>query len=277
MAGIPHDQVGSLRLAARASRDLDPTALGHGVGRVEQQVQQHLAQLGWIHGHSSEHRAVGQVHAHLDRAMPVQRRAGPARPRHLKRGEHRLVDVGRRRGRLGSRPRQTLQVAHDARAVERRLADGNDGLARGQRQLVRMQQLDLAEDRRQQVVEVVRHARRHFADCAQLLGVQKLRIQASRLGDVRVNVDTSDHLADRATHRRRIALHDALRLGRQLPFTFVDLRGFGDQLAQARDERVSFPQPGFGGAKDLVLMKANGPLHAEQAQERFVRDAHRPI
>ena len=101
-----------------------------------------------------------------------------------------------------------------------------------------MQQLGLADDRRQHVVEVVRDAGRHLADGAQLFGVEQLGIQAARLGDVGVHLDASDDLADLAAHRRGVALDDARRIGRQLPFAFVDLGRVGDQLAHAGQERV---------------------------------------
>src|SRR5207302_4496161 len=108
---------------------------------------------------------------------------------HLDRGSHRLVQVSGGGRRLDARPRQTLQVADDASAVQRRLTNGGDGLARRRLQLIGMQQLDLTQDGGKQVVEIVRYARRHLADGAQLLRVQQLRVQAPRLGDLGVDVD----------------------------------------------------------------------------------------
>ena len=94
-----------------------------------------------------------------------------------------------------------------------------------------MQQLDLTQDGGKQVVEIVRYARRHLADGAQLLRVQQLRVQPPRLGDLGVDVDAPDHLADQTAHRRRVALDDARRVGCQLPFALVDLSRPRDQLA----------------------------------------------
>ena len=159
--------------------------------------------------------------------MAVQRGAGPARTGHLDRQLDGLVEVGGRRGSLGSRSSQTLQIADHARAVERSLADRVDRQAGGGRLIFGMQQLRLADDRSQHVVEVVRDAGGHLADRAQLFGVEQLGIQPPRLGDVGVDVDPADDFADQAAHRRGVALHDARRIGGQLPFAFVDLGRVG--------------------------------------------------
>jgi len=64
-----------------------------------------------------------------------------------------------------------------------------------------MQQLCLADDRSEHIVEVMCDAGCHLADGAQLFGVEQLGIQPARLGDVGVDVDSPDDLANQTAHR----------------------------------------------------------------------------
>ena len=131
----------------------------------------------------------------------MQRGARPARACHFDSQLDGLVESSGGRRSLRPRAGQALQVAHHARAVEGGLADGADRQAGRRWLVVKMQQLRLADDRSEHVVEVVRDAGGHLADGAQLFGVEQLGIQPTRLGDVGVDVDSPDDLADQAAHR----------------------------------------------------------------------------
>ena len=164
----------------RVVRAGDPqvAAGGHGVHRVQHHVREHLAQLGGGPGDGLRRTQVQvQVHQHAAALGPRL----PCRPRQLDDAVEHPVHVDRLEALSLAHARELLHAAHRLRAVERSLLDdvelaAHAGIVHGLEQ-----ELRAAEDRRQDVVEVVGDAAGHLAQRVQLRRLDQLRLGGAQL------------------------------------------------------------------------------------------------
>ena len=171
-------------------------ALGHGVAGVDRQIHQHLLDLAGIRVHDAEviveHRGdldvlAQQAPQHLERVLDDGAQIECHRLDHLAAGKREQLAS------QSSRPFGRLRDLLDAAA------------GRVVRLQVQHRQLGVAEDRGQQVVEVVSDAAGEPADALQLLGLRELVLESAALGDVLDQAVVADQrsVGRVLRHRRR--------------------------------------------------------------------------
>ena len=155
--------------------DRELAAVRHGVAGVDREVDHDLLELVHVGLDGPEVAAVAEVE--LD---PL---AEQALQEHRQVGEP-VVEVEHLRPqRLAARKRQ--QLAHEARGPVGVLLDLHDVLeGRVGRPVVREQQIGIADDRLQHVVEVVRDAAGELADGVHLLRLGELLLHEAQIGGV---------------------------------------------------------------------------------------------
>ena len=143
-------------------------ALRHGVARIHHQVHQHLFDLSRIRAHHSQVRPQRQLQIDILADQPPQHR-GQAR--------HQLIQV-QHPGLQDLRPAVSQQLLGQRC---RALAGLQDLLRRVMIRIARLQrvqdQLAVARDDGQQIIEIVRHAARQHAHRFHLLRLPQLRFQ----------------------------------------------------------------------------------------------------
>jgi len=231
-AAFVADRAAALLLVA-GDPHRDSSAAGHRVARVDQEVEQHLFELGRIDAHGR-----GRI-AGFDGEFDVlaEQRVGQfAQGRHH-RGQidhARLVAVA---------PGEGQQPPGGRRALLRRRQDALHVSAEFRlRAELRAQQLRLAHDRGEDVVEVVHHAARQAADRLHLLRLQELVLDLVAFA---AHLQQASPFAEIPDDRHRVEL--ALVLDR----VGVDLGGQGRAVAapqlglqvQALASPQSFPEP----------------------------------
>jgi len=121
--------------------------------------------------------------ADVDRDAAARHLFAPAGLRDLERVAHDLVQIDRDERLVAADARELLEPAHGLRAVERRALDHLQPLAQARVLDPLQEELRAAEDRREQVVEVVRDARGHLAERAQLLRAHELVLGGRQLAE----------------------------------------------------------------------------------------------
>ena len=101
--------------------------------------------------------------------------------RDFQRPAHDLVEVDRDERLVAAGAREFLQPADGLRPVEGRALDNLQPLAELRILQALQRELSAAQDRRQQIVEVVRHARGHLAERAELLRAHELVLRRGEL------------------------------------------------------------------------------------------------
>ena len=177
----PHPRVADAQLDTvgdRGGGERQCTAGGHRVHGVEDEVRHRLAQLGRIAGHAG-HRP--QRRPHVDHHAAAERFVSPARLRHLERVAHDGVQVHRHQRLVLAHAGEVLKPSHGLGAVEGRALDDLHPLAELRIGDLAERELGAAEDGREQVVEVVRHARRHLPERPQLLRAHEMVLGGAQL------------------------------------------------------------------------------------------------
>ena len=188
--------------------DDEMAALGHGVARVDRQVQQGVLDLTRIGHHHRDARSQPRLDADLLAQAAAQQ------------VDH-AVDQGVQVDRLGVQglpPPEGEQAAGELGAERRRLLGLLQNLAVVGVGHTPLQQFQIAGDHRQQVVEVVRDAAGQLADRLHLLGLAQLLLHALARRDVADEAGEDllarkHYLADRELDREDRAVL-ALRLHR---------------------------------------------------------------
>ena len=260
--------VGGPRLGHRADAgaDRERAAVGHRIARVQRHVQHRRFERRWIH---ERHARVGDRHG-LDANGRAERAAQKPDDALDER-----VDVDRLRIQEAA-PRERQQVAGEVSAVHRRAKDGVDDLVgvRIVRQ-IRSQQLDVAEDDREDVVEVVRDAAGQLADGFHLLRseqrfarlLQRL-VRLLQLGDVvrdAVEAQNLSVLVAVDALRHEIRLPRAALAGRD---AFERLRLPGGEHLTIRLEEAA--RGLFGIQLEVALADDLGRRFSDEAGERLV-------
>ncbi len=265
---------------ARAQRD--PTALAHRVARVDDEIDDDLLELIEVGLHQPQIASVHDVELDRFADQPAQQ--------HLQFRQH-LAELQRLRTQ-GLPAREREQLAHQPRRAVGVLLDLHDVLeGRIGRPMVGEQQIGIADDRGQHVVEIVGDAAGELADRLHLLALREVLLQRALLGGVerehdgagafvamRVrggdeearragalalqrDVDGRDvalafaRCGDRLTQRRAIALGDAA-IDRGTAFA-------GARLQRKRSE----PCEGAVGAQDDALQVDRGDRHRRRIEE----------
>ena len=169
-----------------ARLDGQHAAVGHGVAGVDDQVHQHLLELRRVEADAAE------IARGDDAQLDVLADDAPQQVLHLHDQRVEIDDA-----RLGDLPaREAEELPGQRRAALGGVADAAEVLVR---RVVAFElgagHLDVAEDGRQQVVEVVGDAAGEAADALHLLGLQELRFEPLALGDVLHHAEHADRLA----------------------------------------------------------------------------------
>ena len=183
--------------------DRELAALRHGITGVDREVHDHLLDLAGIRPHGGE---VGrEPRGELDvlAQQPAQ---------HVLRFRHEAVQVDHFRLHH-LLPAEGEQLAGEPRRAVGRLADLGDVFSArvGGAQVIQ-QQVGIAGDRREDVVEVVRHAAGQAPHSLHLLRLAQLLLQADALGDVARGAEDSDQLALAELGRGRELAHPIVAL-----------------------------------------------------------------
>jgi hypothetical protein len=164
-------------------------ALGHGVARVDREVEHDLLQTHRVDDHGPERGLGDRVDLDpLAEGAPQEQVHAPEtfvevhRPRRHHRAPGEREEVAGQLGRPLRRPEHLLEVVEPL------------GLH------VLAQELSRAEDRRQEVVEIVRDAAREAADAVHLLRLHQLRLEAPLLAHVAVDEPRAHGDAVGVTH-----------------------------------------------------------------------------
>ena len=124
----------------------------------------------------------------------------------------------------GLAAREGEQLAHEARGPVRVLLDLHDVLeGRIRRPVVGEQQVAVADDGLQHVVEVVRHAAGELADRVHLLGLGELLLDLAQVGGVEGVEDRRLAVRARIADRRDPDAHRAAAFSRRLQFERRDV------------------------------------------------------
>ena len=238
---------------------------GHGVARIQEQIQEHLLQPVARSQHRRQFRIQVPNHLHLAGAERMRQQ----RERFL----HHLVQAHRLKFRRAG-ARKIQQVIHDFARPERLLDDLVDQrLPRIARRQLLGQHLDVVRDHRQRRIHFVRHARRQQAQRGQLLGLQELVLQVRALRDVVQQDQPPDALAFLAHQRRHRDVHH------QVPLRARAQR----QLVQAGDVIGLRPRRQFrhqARRQHLVQPPVDGLLRAARRSAARVcvfQDSTRPF
>ncbi len=174
------------RDVAGAQRDL--AAVGHGVARVDDEIDDHLLELVEVGLDQPQVAAVDDVELDL--------LADQAAQQHLQFRQH-VAELQRLRPqRLPAREGE--QLPHQTRRAIGVLLDLHDVLeGRVGRPVVGEQQVGIADDRGQHVVEVVRDAAGELADRLHLLALGEILLQGALLGRVEREDDRARALVAR--------------------------------------------------------------------------------
>src|SRR5919107_2071566 len=168
-------------LVVLQGREREAAAAVHRLHRVEDHVDEHVAQLGRVAEHVRA-RAVAEREVYL-RAGGLGR-ALPARARYLAHVGEELVNGDRLEVSVLPLPCEVLYALDGLRAVARRLDDKLKPASRLRVRGVLEHQLRPPADDREAVVEVVRDARGERADGRELLDLRELHAYALLLLDV---------------------------------------------------------------------------------------------
>ena len=159
------------RHVARADRQL--ATVRHGVTGVHRQVDDDLLELGQVGAHRPQVPPVPHVELDPLPEQPLQQ--------HAELGQD-LAEMHHLRPQ-GLPPRERQQLPHEPGGPVGVLLDLHDVLERRiRRPVVHQQQVRIAEDALQHVVEVMRHAAGQLADGLHLLRLGELRLQRPLLG-----------------------------------------------------------------------------------------------
>ncbi len=260
--GDPHAGVGhreahvAARLevaAAQAGRGVDlagegaqgqGAALGHGVAGIDAEVEDHLLDLGGVRGHRRQVRRRPELQGDVLADHPAQ---------HLLQAVEQGAQIHRGGGQGTVLPAEGQQLVDQGAGLRAGAQDALEvaaGVAGGQ---VAAQQLAVAHDHLQEVVEVVGDAAGQAADRLHLLGVLHLALEAPLLGDVLHQGDHQGHLAIGPEQGQLLDIHHVAG-GGELAHRPVAAQ----RLAGAGDEEVV---PGVGardvGGKDLGIGAAH--------------------
>ena len=239
--GVRHGLVGGA--------DRHRAALGHGVARIDDEIDDGVGKLRLVGMHRPEIGACSSL-----RSMPSRNSR-----RSIMREFADHIAQRQHLGLHGLLAREGEKLAHQRRGAQRVLVDLVDLLERGiARLMAHQQEFGIADDDGEQIVEVVRHAAGQLADRLHLLRLGEFGLQRLLLGDVD---EIEDHAAaaERAGEQFRHAFFlaggaqfgggDVVRALRRLGDEFGDARAVGgiDQVAeraarQARRRRRRIPR-----------------------------------
>ena len=169
----------------------------HGLFGVDHEVQQHLLHLVWVREHLRQPRSERVDHGDVGHALLVGAE-----------GQRIAQDVIQvhHRARALALAREGEQVAHNPRCALRLREDRLDPAPRGGVHLARRQALGPREDRRERIVQLVRHTGDRLAECGQLLRLQQLGVEIARLVvELLALAHISQQCLDCATGRSRSA------------------------------------------------------------------------
>ena len=145
-------------------------------------------------------------------------------------------------------PREQEKVLHDARGAPGFLGDDAEAVAHVRGRLgVRQQEMRLAEDRRQRIVDLVRDARGELADRFHLLGVDQLRVRALELVELAKRLGVEPRVVERQADLIRRGLDQG-----QLGLVEADRRSSG------RARACPGSGPDCGSARTGILGSARG-------------------
>ena len=236
-----------LALGDIGGADDELTAIGHGVARIDREVDDHLLELMQVGLDGPE------VAAAFELQLDVLAEQAAEQDRQL--GQH-VAELQALRPQ-GLLAREGEQLAHEAGSAVRVLLDVHDVLeGRIGRAVVHQQEVGEADDRRQHVVEIMRDAAGELADRLHLLALRDLHLERTLLGRV-------DGVGD-----RRLALPFGLLDGTEInaPAPLLVAReGNIDRLDQAL--------PGNGCVERLA--QSLGAVGVGEARQRHLarRDA----
>ena len=260
---------------ARAERDL--AALRHRVARIDHEIDHDLLELVEVSLHQPEIASVLEFETDL--------LAGEAPHQHLQVGQQ-VVDLQHLRPQ-GLPARERQQLPHETRRAIGVLLDLHDVLeGRIGGPVIVQQQIGIADDRSEHIVEVMRHAAGQLADRLHLLRLREILLQRALLG----RVERVEHhaarfarvLGRREEQARRGPAFDAdverrgIRLPRERRLDRAT-HGGGVPIGQAREDgaravrRLQRRRHELGesrvGALDLPLRVEHGDSHRRRVEE----------
>ena len=231
---------------ARAQQDV--AAVAHRVARVDDQIDDHLLELVEVGLDQPEIAAVHDVE--------IDRLADQPAQQHLQFGQHVAELQGLRPQRLPAREGE--QLPHQARRAIGVLLDLHDVLeGRIGRPVIGEQQIGIADDRGQHIVEVMRDAAGELADRLHLLALREILLQRALLGGVeredrRARALVAARIGGRDEEARRTRRARALERGVDRGDVALALRGGGDRVAQggavALGDEAKIDGPSLAGA-----------------------------
>ncbi len=264
--------------------DHQPPALRHRIARVDREVHQDLLELAGIDPHAPQARL-----RHRDELDVLAEQTAE----HAIDVEDQLIQVDDA-GLDDLAPRECQELPREVRRALRGARDLGDVAERGiAGRGIGPRHLGVAEDRRQQVVEVVRDAASQPADAFHALREQELRFEAPQLGDVLADDQDAHALAlgvaqargipeegtPRAVRRRhvgfplvhRLALEDAIEIGTHL----VPLRlgHAGRQVVAPDRDAAGDAEKRFGGQVPLD----DAPIGADDHDDAAGQFHQRPV
>ena len=192
-----HLRTGRIAERGPVDRDRDRSALGHRVARVHHEVDEDLLELAGVDEDAHVFRPVGDRQLDVLADQATQHRGEVAR--HLeqrRRSRHHDLTTG-----------QCEQLTGEARRVFG--GDPDLGQRRVQRRVglgFQTREVEVPEDRGQDVVEVVGHATGEATHRFHLLDLQQLRLQAFVLAQISCDQRHDRHLVG---GHRRVQQHDA--------------------------------------------------------------------
>ena len=242
------------------------TACRHGISRVHGKVQDDLLYLPAI---GLDGRQLGPQAQHHLHVFPDE--ASQHRP-HV--GQHDVQVEQRRLDDLLAAERQ--QLARECRGAHARLLNlGEIDPAPIVGIEIVQQQLAVAQDDGQQVVEVVGHAAGQLPDRFHLLRLLILRLQGTAFGDVGPGAERADDLP-RVVALHRVAPFDQPFHPRPRDHRVLDYRQIGvEQIAQPRSDRV--PKPRWQARLDPITSEQLFRCPSEERARVAIRERDPPF
>ena len=238
------------RHVARAQHDA--AALAHRVARVDDEIDDDLLELVEV--------GLDQPEIAPVRDLELDPLADQPPQHHLQFRQHVGELQHLRAQRLA--PREREQLTHQTRRAIGVLADLHDVLERGiGRPVVDQQQIRIADDRGQNVVEVMRDAAGELADRLHLLALREILLQRLLLGGVERDHVGAGALAAARFRRRDEEAHRALALAL-------------DRRVDRRDVGLAFGGLGDGRLQRRVVALDDG---VEQRRARVLHRRRRQL